>query len=459
MSFTQGLSGLNAASKDLEVIGNNVANVNTVGFKESQAQFADVFAAALSGSGAAQIGIGTRLATVAQQFTQGTISITNNTLDMAINGAGFFTTKDIHGVTYTRNGQFQLDVNGNIVSSTGSLLQGFPVNAAGIPQVGSTGPLTVPTGTGAPAASATITAGFNLDASAAVLAAPFDPTQASTFNSATSVTTYDSQGQSQTTSMYFKKTGANAWDVYTQVKDTTTGTSLWPTPAQIAALPIPVVAGSWNIAKIGTFGFLPDGTLPSPAQPLAAPIPLGFNPTALVVGPPSTGYPMTFTPQAVPAGMVAPLPVTQALAINFNSATPATQFAGPFGVTALGQDGYAQGNLTGFSIGTDGKITGRYSNGVTKTVGQVALVTFKNMQGLQPLGDNKWAETGTSGSPTPNAPGTGNAGVLQTSAVEGSNVDLTAELVNMVTAQRNYQANSQTIKIQDAVFQTLLSMR
>ena len=421
MSFTQGLSGLNAAAKDLEVIGNNVANVNTVGFKGSQAQFADVFAAALSGAGAAQIGIGTRLATVAQQFTQGTINITNNTLDMAINGAGFFVLNSLHGTTYTRNGQFQLDKNGNIVSSTGALLQGFPANAAGVVQVGSTGPLQVPTGTGSPAPSTNIIAGFNLDSNSAnPVAAPFNSTLSTTYNNATSVTTYDSQGNPQTSTMYFVRTAQDAWDVYTKVLDTATSAVLSPD------------------TLIGNFVFTSNGTLPTP--PAGG---FGFTPAA--------GYPVTFVPKAVPGA--AP---TQSLTFDFSAAT---QFAGPFGVSVLSQDGYALGNLSGFSIGSDGKITGRYSNGVTKVVGEVALATFANMQGLQPLGDNQWAETGKSGAPVPNAPGTGNTGVLQTSAVAGSNVDLTAELVNMVTAQRNYQASSQTIKVQDAVYQSLLNLR
>lgn len=425
MSFTQGLSGLNAAAKDLEVIGNNVANVNTVGFKGSVAQFADVFAAALSGAGAAQIGIGTRLATVAQQFTQGTIQITNNSLDMAVNGAGFFQMNDIHGTTYTRNGQFQLDKNGAIVSSTGSFLQGFPVDPlTGTVQVGSMGTLTVPTGTGNPAPSTKVTVGVNLNASAVIpVIAPFDPATPSTYNSATSITTYDSEGNAQTATMYFVKTAANTWDVYAQVMDPVTNLPL-----------IAAVAG----APIGTLGYSPNGTLLNPAA-----APLGWNPVAV----PALSYATSADPLN---------PAAQNLNFDLSAST---QFAGPFSVDTLSQDGYPLGNLSGFSVGADGNITGRYSNGVTKVVGQVGLVTFANMQGLQPLGDNQWAESGRSGAPVPNSPGTSNTGVLQTSAVEGSNVDLTAELVNMVTAQRNYQANSQTIKIQDAVFSTLLQLR
>lgn len=423
MSFTQGLSGLNAASKDLEVIGNNVANVNTVGFKGSQAQFADVFAAALSGAGAAQIGIGTRLATVAQQFTQGTIQITNNTLDMAINGAGFFIMDSLHGTTYTRNGQFQLDKLGNIVSSTGAFLQGFSANAAGVVQVGSTGKLQVPTGTGNPAASTRVTAGLNLDSSSAnPVTVPFDPTVSSSYNNATSVTTYDGEGNAQTSTMYFVRTAQNNWNVHTRVQTTATPpVTLFPAAPPAVAAP--------NSYLVGALVFNPNGTFLSYT-------PVGANPISYQ-----------------PVSLAAP---NQTLTLDLTSTT---QFAGPFGVTSLSQDGYALGNLSGFSVGSDGNITGRYSNGVTKVVGRVAVATFANMQGLQPLGDNQWAQSGASGSPVPNSPGTGNTGVLQTSAVEGSNVDLTAELVNMVTAQRNYQANSQTIKVQDAIFQTLLNLR
>lgn len=433
MSFTQGLSGLNAASKELEVVGNNVANANTVGFKGSQAQFGDVFAAALSGAGAAQIGIGSRLLAVAQQFTQGNISVTNNSLDMAVNGPGFFVLNTGHGVGYSRNGQFQLDKNGFIVSAAGDFLQGYPINTTtGLPTTGAPQALTIPTAVADAAATGAsvgagakgLTVGLNVDSNAAIIATAFDPNTPTTFNNSTSTTTYDSKGVAQTTSLFFKKTAANTWDVYTTVTDPTTGAYLYTKSTPAVVPPAVPAAGTWNpigSVTFGTNGRYLSTTIPNPA--------ISFTPAGANV----ESFPMDFT--------------------------TCTQFGAAFGVTKLTQDGYTSGQLSGFSISQDGIILGRYSNGVSKSLGQVALATFPNMQGLQPLGNNVWAESSRSGSPVVNAPGAGNNGVLQTSSTEDSNVDLTAELVNMITAQRVYQANAQTIKTQDAVMQTLVNLR
>lgn len=509
MSFTQGLSGLNAAAKDLEVIGNNVANANTVGFKQSQAQFADVFAAALSGAGSAQIGIGAKLATVAQQFIQGNISVTNNTLDMAINGPGFFILDNGHGIGYSRNGQFQLDKNGFIVSSTGAKLQGYlPDPITGL-MVGSPQALTVPTGIANANQSTQVTAGLNLDSRELVPSlSPFNAANPSTFNRSTSTTTYDSLGNAQVTTMYFVKSsvldstnatpsalgsgitfdsptagtatvslaannisaanlvvGASIQGANFPTGTTVTGllpagpgpytgftTSANPTSALVAATNYPLTIGlpnSWDVYTTVTdpvtgsnlfSSALPTGTLTFTTNGTYA----GFD-TSLA-GPPAH-TPLTFTP---------PGASPEAVAFDFSASS---QFGAKFGVTKLTQDGYTSGQLSGFSISPDGSILGRYSNGISKALGQVALATFSNMQGLQPLGDNQWAESSASGQPTVNAPGAGNNGVLQTAAVEDSNVDLTAELVNMITAQRVYQANAQTIKTQDAIMQTIVNLR
>lgn len=464
MSFTQGLSGLSAASKDLEVIGNNVANANTVGFKSSQAQFGDVFAAALSGAGSSQIGIGVKLQTVAQQFTQGNVSVTNNVLDMAVNGPGFFILDNGHGIGYSRNGQFQLDKDGFIVSSAGHKLQGYPINVTtGLPTTGAPQALTIPTSVADAAATGAsiggsgfkgITVGLNLDSNATIIpaATSFNPQLPNTFNSSTSTTTYDSKGVAQTTSMFFRKqdTAAgglpNTWNVYVTVTDPVTGTLLFPqaanapAPGTTVATPgyTPAVVGPPAVAAVypstGTLTFATNGRLST----AAAPAPAGWAPSTA---------PVSFTPVGAN---------DEAFPFDFSAST---QFGAAFGVTKLTQDGYTSGQLSGFSISPDGIILGRYSNGQSKGLGQVALATFPNMQGLQPLGSNEWAQSSASGSPVVNAPGSGNNGVLQTSATEDSNVDMTAELVNMITAQRVYQANAQTIKTQDAVMQTLVNLR
>jgi flagellar hook protein FlgE len=409
MSFQQGLSGLDAASKSLEVIGNNVANASTVGFKQSQAEFADVFANALTGSGSSSIGIGTKISNIQQQFTQGNITSSNNALDIAINGGGFFRMSDNGTITYSRNGQFELDKNGFLVNAAGNQLTGYAANASGVLQKGSPVPLNISTADLAPQVTAQITGLLNLNSSdTAFAAAPaFDPTDPTTYNDSTSVSVYDSLGNSHTLQSFFRKTGAGVWDVFT----TLDGTSTTVLPAATA-----------------TMTFTGTGV-----NPTIAPSPATIN-------------------AAVGTGATSPLAMTLDL-------SGSTQFGSAFSVNSLSQDGYASGKLSGFSFSEDGTVVGRYTNGQTSTLGQVVLANFSNPNGLQSLGNNAWAESATSGAALVGTPNTGGLGVLQSSAVEDSNVDLTAELVNMITAQRVYQANAQTIKTEDQVMQTLVNLR
>ncbi|MDP1645169.1 MAG: flagellar hook protein FlgE [Thiobacillus sp.] len=408
MSFQQGLSGLNAAAKNLDVIGNNVANSSTVGFKQSQAQFADVYANSLTGSGGSGVGIGTKVAQVAQQFTQGNITATNNPLDMAINGGGFFRMDNNGEVTYQRNGQFQLDRMGFIVSPTGAKLTGYTANASGALLTGAPTSLSINTADLMPQITTGVNAVLNLDSGSAVPATtPFDMANPDTFNHSTAVSVYDSLGNSQTLQTFYVKTAnPGEWEVYAASDGT-----------QIGAAPV------------ATLDFDTSGILMT-AMPLA-------------------------TPVAVPAtasSATTPFDVT----FDFSGTT---QFGSAFSVNTLSQDGYTSGRLAGFSIGADGMVLGRYTNGQSEVLGQVVLANFANPNGLQQLGNNMWAETSTSGNPLIGIPSSGSLGVLQSSAVEDSNVDLTAELVNMITAQRVYQANAQTIKAQDAVMQTLVNLR
>lgn len=407
MGFQQGLSGLNAATKNLDVIGNNVANANTVGFKGSQAQFADVYANSLGGSGG--IGIGTRVAAVAQQFAQGNISTTGNSLDIAINGSGFYRLSNNGAIVYSRNGQFQMDKNGYIVNNQGFRLTGFLPNAAGVIVASAPSEIQISTADLLPRATAAVTAGLNLDSRSAIIppAPVFDPTNSATFNNSTSMTIYDSLGNSHVSSVYFAKTGVNAWSAYLTVDGALVPPGAPPTP-------------------LTTMTFNTNGTLLTPAAAVTS---------------------ASFTP----AGAAA-----QTLTFDFATTT---QFGGVFGVNSLIQNGYTSGRMTGFTTGADGIIAGRYSNGQTRTLGQVVLSNFSNPQGLQPLGGNDWAESSASGTPLTGTPGSASLGVLQSSAVEDSNVDLTAELVNMMTAQRVYQANAQTVKTQDQVLQTIVNLR
>ena len=404
MSFQQGLSGLNAASKNLDVIGNNVANSSTIGFKGSEAHFADVYAnSQFGGGGGGETGIGTSISAVVQTIAQGNLKVTSTPLDVAINGNGFFRLSDAGAVTYSRNGQFQLDKNGYIVSDDKKNLTGYPATSNGTITTAAPVNLQVSTADLAPLATSTTTAGVNLDSrKASLLSSNFSLTDASTYQGATSMSVYDSLGNAHTLSMYFVKTAANSWDVFSANDGVQVGTG-----------------------PVGSIGFNTNGSVSSaPTIGLTVPVTTGAK--------------------------------DMVLTLDLGSST---QFGSDFGVNQISQNGYGAGKLSGFVVGGDGLVMGRYSNGQTRAQGQIALTNFTNPQGLQALGANQWAESGSSGPPLTSAPGTGNLGVLQSGALESSNVDLTAELVDLITAQRVYQANAQTIKTQDSVLQTLVNLR
>ena len=417
MSFQQGLSGLNASSKNLEVIGNNVANANTIGAKASRAEFGDMYAAAVSGTG---IGIGVNLQAVTQQFTQGNITTTSSPLDLAINGSGFFEVSNGSQTLYTRNGQFQADKDGFLVSSAGLKLVGYPASKDGTIQPGAAVPLQLPTAGVDPNVTANISIEMNLDARKATTLVAATPqvnfSDAKTYNDATSVTVFDAKGQDVALTYYFQKSATDTWNVYA----TANGTSV-------------NVDGAGNPLPVTTINFPANGGTPT--------APLG----TVAMNVPSTTNAAGATTLPIPG-----------VALNV---TGATQFGSTFGVTSVVQDGYAAGQLTSVSIEKSGIVNATYSNGQTKPAGQLELAIFRNPQGLTPLGGNLWARSFASGDPTVGTPTSGNIGALQSGALEESNVDLTGELVNMITAQRVYQANAQTIKTQDQVLQTLVNLR
>ncbi|MBS0390305.1 MAG: flagellar hook protein FlgE [Comamonadaceae bacterium] len=426
MAFQQGLSGLNAASKNLDVIGHNVANSNTVGFKASRTEFASMVANAIGTAGSGNAGIGAQVADVAQQFTQGNITVTGNSLDVAINGNGFFKVQQTDGsYAYTRAGNFKLDDKGNVVTNNGAKVLGYPIDpltktrSSTSPQ-----PLVFPTGSPIPAKQTkNVKAAFNLDARAPAAAGnpsatpPVPATPRTTYG--TSLNVYDSQGVATPVNLYFQKTGtANTWDVYDKLDDPNA------TP--------PVVA-----TPIGQITFDNNGKITGPT---ATPPATGF---AL----PITITPPTPNPNNLPAYTVQ---------INLDGVT---QFGTKFAVSDLTQDGHTAGQLTGINIGNDGTILSSYSNGVTQAEGQLTLASFRNTQGLADIGNNLWAESAESGQPVMGVATEGTFGALRSGALEDSNVDLTAELVNMMTAQRAYQANAQTIKTQDQIMSTLVNLR
>ena len=426
MSFQQGLSGLNAASKNLDVIGHNIANSNTVGFKASRAEFAEMVASAIGSAGGSNAGIGVEVAAVAQQFTQGNLTITGNSLGVAINGNGFFTLTLPDGTAaYTRSGNFKLDKEGNMITNDNAKVMGFPVDPVTGLRTGTDPiPMVFPTAEPIPAKQTTkITAAFNLDARATDAAGdptatpPIPATPRATYG--TSINVFDSQGVAKPVSLYFQKTATdNTWDVYDALDDPT-------------AVP-PVVA-----TPIGQITFDNNGAITGP-----------------VATPPATGFSLPLTVNPTP-----PNPNNLPAYTVEVSLDKVTQFGTKFAVSNLSQDGYTSGELTGINIENNGMIMTRYSNGVTRAEGQLALSSFRNTQGLASVGSNNWVATFESGQPVVGSATDGSFGSLRSGALEDSNVDLTAELVNMMTAQRAYQANAQTIKTQDQVMSTLVNLR
>jgi len=406
MSFEQALSGLNAASQNLDTIGNNIANASTIGFKDGRAEFADVYAASLAGGSGTQIGIGTRLSAVSPQFTQGNITTTGNPMDVAINGQGFFRMATGGVVTYSRDGEFQLDKNGFLVDSNGAQLTGYPASANGTISPSTPVPIQLSLANIAPKATANASLSLNLDSRSTTPAAAFNLTDPTSYNSSTALTVYDSQGNSHTLSLYFRTTAANTWSVYAAADGSILNTG----------------------NPIGALNFSSSGTMAADVT---------VNPSIPLTN--GAASPLTF-------GLLFP-------------AASTSQYGASFAVSANSQDGYTTGQLSGFSIGSDGVIQGRYSNGQTRDQGQIALANFINPQGLVALGGNQWAESSSSGQPMVGASSTGSNGALQAGALESSNVDITTELVNMITAQRVYQANAETIKTQDQVQQTLMNLR
>ncbi|MBZ2209044.1 flagellar hook protein FlgE [Massilia soli] len=506
MSFQQGLSGLNGAAKSLDVIGNNIANASTVGFKGSQAQFADVYAASLNGVTGNTAGIGVKVANIAQQFTQGNIESSNNPLDIAINGAGFFRTV-VNGTTqYSRNGQFQLDKSGFMVNAQGAKLTGYQAGVGGGIMAGAPAPIQINAGDLTPVATSEIDIQLNLDSrELPPKNTPFDVDDPESYNKQIPVDVFDTLGNAHVLSTFYVKTAAGKWDVYvanngveannltvatasqgtgaafTAVNNardawTTATLAVPPVPATIAAalLTYANAASAMVSAAAGTAGATPAnqtaittagttaagvvGNTPEDVdQAIAGAVRVGATRVGELAfdsnGGLTTAMPFTINLPIFPAtGASTPLPME----IDF---TKSTQYGTETSEKKIVQDGYTAGQLQRFSAGADGIILGQYSNGRTAALGQIVLSNFANPNGLTPLGNNAWAESSMSGSPLTGAPTTGSLGVLQSSAVENSNVDLTAELVNMITAQRVYQANAQTIKTQDSVLQTLVNLR
>jgi flagellar hook protein FlgE len=400
MPFAVALSGLNAASSDLSVTANNIANANTTGFKASRAEFSDVFAV-----GAQDIGNGVSMSNVSQQFSQGGVDFTDRGLDLAISGEGFFTMRDRGVLSYSRAGAFGVDRDGYVVNAQTERLQIFPVASNGSFNTGTLNDLQLATVDSPPQATTRAAFGINLPANASAPPVPvFDPTNASSYNHSTAVTIYDSLGATHTATAYFVKGAVpNQWDVHFYVDGTAVGGANPLTYSNLGVLTTPV-----------------GGSIVLPA----------YNP-------PTGAAPITMTADLL------------------NS----TQYGATFGVNQLNQDGFASGRLSSIDVDSTGVIFARFTNGRSEPLGQVALSNFANPQGMRQLGNTSWADTFTSGDAVRGSPGTGSFGLIQSGALESSNVDLTQQLVNMITAQRNFQANAQMISTADQVTQTIINIR
>jgi flagellar hook protein FlgE len=393
------------------VISNNVANSTTVGFKGSRAQFADVYANSLNGAGASQVGIGSKVAAVAQEFGQGNVTSTNNPLDVAINGNGFYRLSKDGAITFSRNGQFHLDSAGYLVNTENQRITGYGVDAAA--NIIATSPIEIQLQTAdiPPLATTTFRFGANLDADLPVPTTTFSTADPTSYSNTTSGSVYDTLGNEHVLSYYFVKNATlGQWNVYASVDET-----------PVSNVDLGAGAGTPLVLDFDSNGAL------TTTMPITANLSIASGATS----------PISFSLDM--AGM--------------------TQFGSPFSVNSLYQDGYASGRLAGLNIGSDGTIKGRYTNGQSQNLAQMVLASFANPNGLKPLGQNQWSDSPDSGLPVIGTPGSGSLGVVQSSAVEESNVDLTAELVSMITAQRVYQANAQSIKTQDEVMQTLVNLR
>ena len=425
MGFETAVSGIRAASSQLGIIGNNIANSSTSGFKQSRGEFADVFASSALGVSSNSVGRGVELASVSQQFTQGNISFTDNSLDLAISGTGFFMLDDGGTTRFTRSGAFAVDSEGFVTNNEGLRLQAFTADTQGqITGLVDDVQLTTSQIEPIPTAEVNITANLDSREEVPLLAfsAPFDafaspPTAPSSdmFNGSTSLTIYDSLGNPHDLTTYFVKTTTpNEWEAHVTVDGVTPG----------------------GVAAPQTLTF--DGTGQFPAASLPVEVTVANWDTVDASG--------------NPTGALTP----QSFAVDLSTTT---QFGSDFGVSFISQNGFSSGQLRGVEISDSGVIFARYTNGQSFALGQVALANFANQQGLQPLGGTAWAETFASGVATVSAPGTAGQGLIQSGALEDSNVDITQQLVNMITAQRNFQANAQMIQTEDTVTQTVINLR
>ncbi|MES2871939.1 MAG: flagellar hook protein FlgE [Pseudomonadota bacterium] len=437
MSFNIGLSGLYAANKQLDVTGNNIANVATTGFKASRAEFADVYSASKLGVGSKTIGSGVNLANVSQNFSQGAINNTGNLLDMGVQGSGFFVLSDNGALSYTRAGTFKADKDGYVTNTDGTArLQGYGVDADG--NVLNNGPLTdlrIDTSNLAPRASGKVDSTINLNSNSDVVdqvVNPFDPDKAESYSKKFSTTVYDTQGNPHPMDQYMVKTGSNTWSTYTLIDGRNPdGTAAAGEGSKAPVASTMVFDASGALTRVATPGEEDQGNTLTVAD---------WTPGALV------------NDEWVPNGANAN---PGGIAINM---TKTTQYNTDTSRNPPTQDGYATGQINNLSIDGSGVLFASFSNNQSRAIGQISLASFTNEQGLQPAGGTSWKETFASGEAGFDAPKVGSLGAIVSNSLEDSNVNLTSELVDLIKAQSNYQANAKTISTQSTIMQTIIQM-
>ncbi|MDO4687435.1 MAG: flagellar hook protein FlgE [Plesiomonas shigelloides] len=426
------LSGLFAAQKDLSTTSNNIANANTVGFKESRAEFSDVYSSSIFSNPKTTVGGGVQTAMISQQFHEGSTRYTNNPLDLRVNGKGFFAVSngmDYKDVSLTRAGEFKLNKDNYIVNSAGQYLRVLPVDAKGQASsvsLQASSPVQVPTEAGQPSASTKLDIGVNLPANqAAVTKTPFDFDDPDTYSKSTSTSIYDSLGNSYSMTTYFAKTADNTWEAYTTVTDK---------DGNEKALDIDGGEASGGTGQKGVkLEFNSDGSLKTqtPANPK--------------------------TVSMAAAGInLNGADTSQTLDITFDKPT---QYASDFNVKKINENGVVVGRLTKVDISPDGLLVANYSNGKSEYLGKVMLVTVPNEQGLTQIGGTQWRATPDSGAMLIGEPGKGSNGKIMSGALEESNTNMTIELVDLISAQRNFQANSRALEIDQGLQQTILQIR
>ena len=438
MSFNIGLSGLYAANKQLDVTGNNIANAATTGFKSSRAEFADIYSANKLGTGSKTIGSGVNLAAVSQNFGQGAVNNTGNLLDMGIQGSGFFVLSDNGSLSYTRAGTFKSDKDGYVTSSDGTArLQGYGVDANGNIVNGVLTDLRIDTSNLAPKPTGSVTSEINLNSSSDAIdqtKVPFDPTVSTSYTKKFSTMVYDTQGNAHPMDQYMVKTGGNSWSVYTLIDGRNPDGSL--PSGEGATPPVP------STMAFDSAGALTKVTQPDPLDDQAENtlVVTGWKPGAMING---EWKENGATSKA--GGIV----INMAKTTQYNtdsSRNPPTQ------------DGYATGQINNLTIDGSGVMFANFSNNQSRAIGQISLASFTNEQGLQPVGGTAWKETYSSGVAGYDAPKIGSLGAIQSNSLEDSNVNLTSELVDLIKAQSNYQANAKTISTQSTIMQTIIQM-